>query len=54
MINDAKMDLDAHARSREEVPTPRTKVEGGDFKPQSHEDNENFTTQRAISCHMNL
>ena len=31
MINDAKMDLNAHARSREEVPAPRTKVEGGDF-----------------------
>jgi len=31
MINDAKMDLDAHAGSREEIPAPRTKVEGGDF-----------------------
>ena len=31
MINDAKMDLDAHARSREVVPAPRTKVVGGDF-----------------------
>ena len=31
MINDAKMDLDAHAGSHEEIPAPRTKVEGGDF-----------------------
>ena len=31
MINDAKVDLDAHARSHEDVPVPRTKVVGGDF-----------------------
>ena len=31
MINDAKVDPDAHAGSHEEVSAPRTKGGGGDF-----------------------
>jgi hypothetical protein len=54
MINDAKVDPDAHARSREEVPAPRTKGGGWRLQPRSHEDNDNFTTQRAIPYHINL
>ena len=55
MINDAKMDLDTHAGSREDVPAPMTK--GGGWRliqPRGYEGNDNFTTQRAIPCHINF
>src|ERR1041385_6810774 len=39
-------------QSREEVPAPRTKGGGWRLQPRSHEGNENFTTQRAIPCHI--